>query len=186
MVRHPVERIISSYYYTIETFPSTYIREMGLEAFAAGESIHRECNAQTRRIAGVSKDDAESESSKMLLDRAIQNIEEDFTCVGLLKRFDESLMLMRHLLGWAFYPLYLREKKTTDRPRGSDIPSSTRKAIRASNEADMRLYDYVVDRFTEQVKACPGIERDLSRFQKLNRLYQTIAPWFVKQYRRMR
>lgn len=186
MVRHPVERIISSYYYTIDTFPDTYIQEMTLEAFAAGESIHRECNAQARRIAGVSKDEAESVSSEGLFDRAIHNIEDHFACVGLLKRFDESLMLMRHLLEWSFYPLYLREKETTDRPRGNDIPSSTREAIRRSNEVDMRLYDFVVGRFDEQIKSQPRIERDVSRFRKLNCLYQKIAPWFVEQYRRLR
>lgn len=49
----------------------------------------------------------------------------------------------------------------------------------------MRLYDFVLDRFDEEIKSQPRIARDVSRFRKLNCLYQKIAPWFVEQYRRL-
>ena len=185
MMRDPVARIISSYYYTIETFPNTYIQDMSLEAFGAGESIHRECNAQARRIAGFPREVANDLDNDALYERAVDNIEEHFTCVGLLSAFDASLIVMRHLLGWKLYPLYLREKTTSDRPRGKDIPRQVRESIAASNAVDQRLYEYVQSRLTQQIDAMGNsFERDLYRFRALNNVYQAAASPVVRLYRK--
>jgi hypothetical protein len=116
MMRDPVARIVSSYYYTIKTFPETTLRDMPIEAFARGESLHREQNAQARRIAGVRKDEIDRISPDELYERAVDDIENDFACVGLVERYDESLILMRHLLDWTACPLYPREKTGVKRP----------------------------------------------------------------------
>jgi hypothetical protein len=184
MIRDPVDRIISSYYYTIETFPDTYIQDMSLEAFGRGESIHREANAQARRIAGLPRESHKQLDQESLFERAVYNIEQHFACVGLLCRFDASLIAMRHLLNWRLYQFYLREKSTSSRPRKEAIPKSTREAIAAANRADQRLYDYAQDRLERQIDAIgPDFKKDLSRFEIVNRLYQILAPPFARLYR---
>lgn len=184
MMRDPVARIVSSYYYTIKTFPETTLRDMPIEAFARGESIHREQNAQARRIAGVRKDEIDHVSVDALYERAVENIENDFACVGLVERFDESLILMHHLLEWTAYPLYLREKTEVKRPRGDEIPASTRQAIGDANSADMRLYAFVQDRLDQQVaRADIDLQHHIHRFQRLNRWYQSLAPPVARAYR---
>jgi hypothetical protein len=186
MLRDPVERIISAYYYTIETFPDTYIRDMGLEAFGAGESIHREKNSQARRIAGLTPEEAEKMSGDELFERAAQHAKEKFACLGVLERYDESLVLMRHALDWPLYPLYLREKSTA-RPRGEEISSSTRKTLADINAVDVRFYRWARERLDKQMAShAPVVEQDLQRFRKLNSLYQQVAPPIVSLYRRFR
>lgn len=186
MLRNPVERIISAYYYTIETFPGTYIRDMSLEAFGAGKSIHRQKNSQARRIAGLTPEKAEEMSDDELFERATQHVKEEFACLGVLERYDESLVLMRHALDWPLYPLYVREK-TTARPRGEEVPSSTRRALADTNAVDVRLYRWARKRLDEQIAShAPIVERDLQRFRRLNRLYQQVAPPAISLYRRLR
>ena len=187
MMRDPVARIVSSYYYTIKTFPETSIQNISIEAFARGESVHREQNAQARRIAGVRKEEMDGVGADELYERAVANIENDFACVGLVERFDESVMLMRHLLDWTTYPLYLREKSGVKRPRGVDIPQATRTAIEDVNTVDCRLYNYAQNRLDSQIDTAPiDLDTQLHRFKMLNSFYERIAPPLAWLYRVLR
>ncbi|MCL4396622.1 MAG: sulfotransferase family protein [Chloroflexi bacterium] len=100
MMRKPVDRIISHYFYVLRT-PLHYLHEqvvsrhMTLLDYATSGLSGELENDQTRLIAGRDPGDGGE-----MLRIAKANVREQFTVVGLLERFDESLLLMKKRLGW--------------------------------------------------------------------------------------
>lgn len=147
MIRHPVGRIASHYNY-IQNSPShamhAPLRQSGytLAQYAGSRMFPELNNGQTRLLAGVWDDRELGEAD---LERAIANIEQHFAWVGLMERFDESLIQLGLNLGW----LNLRYQKRNVSERASTrlIDAAASAAILAENQFDLRLYEYVQARF---------------------------------------
>ena len=142
---------------------------MGVEGYEANPKY---ANLMAGYLAGVTAEERRAIPSRELLDRAMHNLETGIAVVGLLKQFDESLMLMRRKLGWRLYPLYLRAKSNSTRPEIEDIPRSTRKAIREANHVDQKLYEYAQNRFQREWAQHPDLARQVARFRRINQYYQ--------------
>jgi hypothetical protein len=150
MLRDPIERTISTYYY-IRHYSSHPLNAQAqcqsLDEFVgAYETVD---NNMTRFLSQVKLQSQLSQQqiippgqcTREMLDRAKQNLKQYFKVVGLVERFDESLLLFKQAFGWhnIFYKKMNVNKK---RLKKQDIPAATLHKIERANELDLELYQY--------------------------------------------
>jgi hypothetical protein len=160
VLRLPVPRVISYYLNQrreAEKRPDSdawwcrAVRTLSLREFIlSGQDPELE-NGQVRRIAGIANRAAPCTRDD--LDLAIANLERHFTVVGLTERFDETASLAARRLHWNRPVVYRPEKVAPPSPERQRIAEdpATLEAIREANQWDAKLYDYVVQRFQQQV-----------------------------------
>jgi Galactose-3-O-sulfotransferase len=187
MLRDPVDRVVSHYYFVrrspgVGHYEEVASRRMTLEDFIRERAAIRATNDQTRLISGVEKVNAKllsggtlpnEEGGSDILEIARKNLEKHFTLAGLSERFDESLLLLRHLLGWKNV-YYVKQNVTKGRPAKQQLAREAISLIEKHNELDMALYEYARQRFEERVKE-QGAEfkSELRSFQRNNKFYGT-------------
>ncbi len=103
MLRDPVERIISLYYFILNTrgwvYDEIMSRNMELEEFVRSGIDPTVENHQTRMLASIDYNNVPfGQSSIDILQKAKHNLQSHFSVVRLTERFDESLLLLRGLL----------------------------------------------------------------------------------------
>ena len=147
LVREPVERVVSLYYY-LRTRP----QDEGYEAAARyplDEWVERSGfaeadNGMVRRLSGAMHAVPFGGCTREMLDRAKATISR-MGMVGLSECFDASYVLMATLFGWPLRS-YVSRNVNSDRPQdGASEP--LRRAILRCNPFDAELYDFCVERF---------------------------------------
>src|SRR5690606_18742995 len=109
MLRDPVERVISHYDYVLRR-TTHHLRariiesNMDLEAYVTSGITHEMDNGQVRLLSGHDDDLPFGACSELHLQQALRNLREHFSVVGLAERFDHSILLMQHALGWRNAP----------------------------------------------------------------------------------
>jgi hypothetical protein len=168
MLRDPVQRIISLYYYILRR-PAHPFQELvqgcSLERFAASgwEQVR---DHQVRQISGGPAPDLEA---------AKRNLMHGMRVFGIAERFDESLLLMQRALGWG-HVLHRVLNMTADRPRGADIPRRAIAEIERANPADLELYAWASAEFTRRLaRQDEAFGRSLRRLRRWNPLYSAIG-----------
>jgi hypothetical protein len=190
MLRDPVDRAISHYYFVLNT-PSHYLynevtsRNMSLSDCVRSGLSTELTNDQTRLISGVERVNTrllDGEERRTLrpggapvtteiLETAKKNLQDHFALAGLSGRFDESLLLFKRRLGWRNI-YYVPRNVTKDRPGKQQVPREVRELIAEQNEMDVQLYEYARQKFEEAVREQgAGFESELRSFQRNNRLY---------------
>jgi hypothetical protein len=107
-------------------------------------------NFQTRLISGVWTDVAYGECDEATLALAKMNLAEHCAIVGLTKRFDESLMLLKRTFGWGNV-FYRRRNVTQGPPRWETLSAETLAVLRAHNQLDLELYAFAEALFVRQI-----------------------------------
>ena len=171
MLRHPVERVVSLYYY-VRKIPAhpfhDAARRMTLAEFVEG-GTEQAVNHQTRLLAG-----REDDFTDAALADAIENLSR-FAAVGLVERFDESLVLFRKILGWRRIH-YVKGNVTKGRPAREEIPTTTVRIIEERNAFDMELYRFASARFDEILaRAGTALVDEARAFRRTNRIYGGFA-----------
>ncbi len=174
ILRDPVERIISNYYFVLRRerhFAHQGVRDgqMSLKDFVTSNIVPRMDNTMTRMLAGARRIPF-GECPPELLEEAQANLRDHFALVGLTERFDETLMLLRSMLGWP-EPYYARFNVTPNRPRQAEIPADTLSAIEEINHLDVELYRHVQQLFEEKISQMDGFDRQLQAFKARNQRY---------------
>ena len=171
MLRDPVERMISLYYFTLHSPERAIHRESGdhlasLEEFVSSGALLETDNGQTRRLSGLRP--SFGQCSAEMLERAKENVRAYFSVVGLSERFDESLLLMKRLFGWTSI-FYLREKATRRRPNKADLPDRVIRTVLEYNQLDRQLYRFAGE-LLDQALADQGddLASELQAFTRLN------------------
>lgn len=190
MMRHPVKRLISQYQYIPrrQARQGETVSRMSMEYFLEVEPF--QAHTQLNLIAGGATID---EALRQPLEestfaRARANIERDFAVVGLVNRYDESLLLMKQHFGWK-RAFYARQNVNEGRKTLEDFPAETQKRILAACEPEMELYHYVQQRLEEQLQQQDAgfwaeleqLRRTNQRFQQMYRLAKPIRHsrlWF--------
>ncbi|MGH9890427.1 MAG: hypothetical protein ACREA0_00265 [bacterium] len=174
MLREPVSRVLSLYRY-IATNPRHYLHDQvthkGLIDFVSESKNAEEIeNVQTRQIAGTSEGSLDESS----LRRARQNLMDSFCAVGLVERFDESIVLLKRRLRWKM-PFFVR-KNVGKELLSYEVTDEALRIIRARNMLDAELYAFARDLFIEQVRLeGPLFDAEVALFRTLNgaaRLYR--------------
>ena len=168
ILRDPVERVISAYYYVRRTPTLPYYGEvvgknMSLEDFAAS-GLPQAYNQQARLISGRFDDFTNA------LEIAKHNLNTHFIVVGISERFDETLLLLKKQLGWTRV-FYHRQNVTKNRPTRSEVSKSAIKLIERQNALDMELYEIALRQFDETLRAEGLLVGQVRHFQRLNKVY---------------
>jgi hypothetical protein len=180
MLRHPVRRAVSLYYYIKSGWPKSRYASMSLESFLESDHRSAQSNDQVRVISGIDPDENPSEAIR----RAKSNLENEFAAFGITEHFDESLLLFRRTLGWTRLPVYVSSNVNRERPSVEELPESTVDAVREENELDLELYRFANEQFQSTLqKEYPEIERDRERFDRMNRLVDVVGPPALWVYR---
>jgi hypothetical protein len=172
MLRDPVDRLVSLYYYVRET-PEHPMHERLIRERVTLEEFVRSIppDAQVRLVSGAPH---RGPTTREMLERARQNLRERFVAFGLAERFDESLLLFARVLGWG--NLYSRRQNVTRaRPVRSTLASSTVAMIEEHNVLDRELYTFASEAFEPMLRADAVRAADVRRFKILNR---STASWW--------
>ena len=189
VLREPVSRVISSYYY-IKGDPRHWLHDelvrtgMGLEEFVRTSADPGVDNEQTQLIAGVGSGGLHSGRPVAVgpdeLEQAKRNLER-FLVVGINERFDESFILIRRALGWKL-PMY-----TSSRVASGPKPATEAEVelIRERNRFDLELYAFAERLMAEAVAAQPpSFRREVAAFRLLNKVPEAIGPRIPAPVRR--
>jgi len=194
-LRDPVDRTISNYYYVKSmgfdalkqkaeniVNPSTGIIELlnflrlsehkrdSLEDYVDLCIDFERMNLQTRMIGGFIDfrhlappyDPMPADALQI----SLENIQLLFPVVGLLERFDESLLLMGYAFGWKNV-YYVRQNITESRPAVKDIPVVTRNRIANLCGLDYELYEIARKRMDDQMAELGDLyQNELLRFKE--------------------
>ncbi|MBU0518265.1 sulfotransferase family protein [bacterium] len=173
MIRHPVDRMISEYYFILASpeivhYPKVVGEKMSLTDFMRS-GIHNSLdNYQTKYLSSL-KNPGFGVYSEELLEDAKKNLKENFAFTGLTERFDESVILMKRLFGWKL-PYYMRERVTKRRPRREEVPAGDIAVLEEYNRMDLELYQYAEELLDEEIgKQGNGYESDLKTFKLINK-----------------
>ncbi len=163
LLRDPVDRIISYYYFVMRDHqlphPYNVIRErnMSLEDFARNDLIFDMQNGQTRMLAGhqdtyvVHAHTQLPPCTRADLEQARHNLQHHFAEVGIQEYFDEMLILLGRTLGWR--DVYYRPQLVSrNRKKKEEIAPETRRVIEQHNDLDMELYTTVREQFEQSIK----------------------------------
>ncbi|GEN45505.1 sulfotransferase family 2 domain-containing protein [Alkalibacillus haloalkaliphilus] len=151
MLRHPVDRVISTYYY-IKQYKrdplNKIVSSMTLEDFIEIVQDHkienkryksksdirniryRTVNLSTRYLASGDPD---------AIKRAKRNIRRHFAFVGIMDLYFESLYVMQKAYGWDFTSVK-RKNVTQGKPKRKEIDSKIIQSIETYNNHDIELY----------------------------------------------
>ena len=156
MLREPVARFLSSYYFIQRRPLHPLHRKMKRERLGVEDYLrlipHRH-NLQCRLIAGVQDNRSADER---LLDMAKENLTKSFSVVGICERFEESLMLIAKTFGWDV-PFYENRKVSKNR---SPVDPTAIEMIREHNRLDLELYEFGQKLFDESLRKKQEIVSD--------------------------
>lgn len=158
LLRDPVERIISHYYFVLRS-PKHYLYKtvrtsgMSLKDYASvGVSLELD-NGQMRLIAGNRGEENQGigfgHCTIEMLERAKRNLRDRFAVVGLAEEFDKTLTLLKQAFRWD-NTFYTKQNVTESRPSKRDISTEVLQTIQKHNEFDVELYEYAKNLFQEQ------------------------------------
>jgi len=177
ILRDPVERVISHYYYILrnpsnELYNQVASTGMSLKDFVlSGLSLEID-NGQTRLLSSTGAVVPYKQCSSEVLESAKQNVKERFSTIGFVERFDETLILLKRAFKWDM-PFYTKSNVTQNRPLKTEISKSTLDVIEAYNQLDIQLYQFAQERFEEQIRQQGfSFRKELHLLRLINRLYQ--------------
>ena len=182
ILRDPIERVISHYYYVRRKPTNNYFekaKDMDLCKYAM--SIKELENSYTCRFSRLTVDEV-NKNPERAVSLAKQNLKEYFSVIGLTERFDETILLVMRKLGWHQLPFYQSANVTSNRLKQNNIPEDTLQVIRELNKLDIELYNCISQWFQETIEA-EGVtfSNDLKYFVRMNKYYQykyNILSWY--------
>lgn len=171
-LRHPVERIISYYYY-VKRRPNHRLRQqnlfhdqMSLYEFVTKINEGDINNGQVRFISGIDTNDKGE-----MLEKAKENIKNHFAFVGTIDQFDASLLLLRKRYRWEM-PYYQIENNTKNRPSLNEIDLKTIASIEAYNKEDISLYNDMKLNLEELINQDKTLKFDMLRFYTCGKYFK--------------
>ena len=154
MLREPVDRVISSYYF-LKDYPGyEMVKNMTLEEFVVkGPEAP---NLQTLMVCGSQE--------KPDIEKAKENLK-TFTVVGVTELFNETLFCLKKAYSWGDIH-YKRKNITKNRLAKEEVPTPLKNLIRKYNALDMELYDYAKKLLYEKLQSLTAEEqRQLAKFK---------------------
>lgn len=153
VLRNPVERVVSQYHYIIRT-PQHYLynkivsNKISLIDYANGDLTREISNDQTRMISGAAKMLGINDNNHYYLDLAKENLTKYFCVAGLLERWDETVTVFMHELGWS--NLTSKKKNVASYDKSAVVTTDVIDVITERNLLDIQLYHYAEKLFEKK------------------------------------
>ena len=147
VLREPVERIISHYYYAKRS-PEHYLyskiteRDISLEEYATSELSDELRNWYTSHFSGLAVADVDG-SPEAALSRAVEVLFKQYDVVGILSDFPSFIDMLRVKVGLRYPYDDKKVNVTSRRPKFDDISPSIIEKIREVNYLDVTLYECI-------------------------------------------
>lgn len=182
-LRHPVERIVSLYHFMKNNpdnrmYPAIKKYNLNIEDFVLKVNDHDISNGMINRIGGIP-----FEKEDIQFEKALLNIEKHFPIVGLVEKYDESLLVMKDYYhwNWPYYAIVNKNKKKPKRAASKKLEQ----LIIEHNQWDLKLYQAMEKRLDEQIsKSSNDIDKQLKKFNSINQLL--VHPHMFKVYSKIR
>lgn len=153
MLRDPVERIISLYYFLLRRPNGILyekVKDLTLREFVKNKELWSQTfNQQTRIAMGENFFDFKSPGAKLA--KAKENLDTHFAVVGVTEMFDKSLFLIKKKLGWDDVR-YVKKNVSKNRPTKEEVSKEITRPIKEINELDIKLYNYVKKNLKQQIE----------------------------------
>ncbi|GAM25741.1 hypothetical protein SAMD00019534_089160 [Acytostelium subglobosum LB1] len=148
MLRDPVERVISHYYYHREKIQDEgHALAMKLKFEEWLEQSPRGANEQTRVLSGMSTE-AEKNVSMESFRMALYHLRK-MKFVGITEKFKESIVMMKYYCGLGA----MKEVKINNRKKKQpDVPADVIELIKKKNWMDIYLYEEALKMFDRQTE----------------------------------
>jgi hypothetical protein len=151
-LRHPIERILSFYYYAKEvhetkdhiTIQSKKLDLLDFLDYCKEKNDRRFINGMTFKLANSCLQTEELSSAKKNL------LDIDF--IGIQENFDESLSLLSYLTGWKPVDVVPTTNRTKQRSNKNELSNDIINKIKEINKDDFELYDYGLKLFHQKRK----------------------------------
>lgn len=174
ILRNPADRVIS-FYNHLQRNPVLWgmprVRKMSLEEYVTAGFHRQGDNGQVRRLSGTTQL-AVGEIGKQHVEKAKENLERWFPVVGLLERFDETLVLLKNQKVLTNLH-YLKKNVSANRLARNRVPKQVLDIIEKYNRWDMELYHFARELFEKQVAQCPpGFAAEVETARGENQQYE--------------
>lgn len=183
-LRNPVDRVISEYYFVLESPDHHLYKKVIDEKISLQEFVEQKLtlgNGQTRMIIGLRN--PEVNCCKNSFTQAKSNIENFFSVIGLTERFDESLILLQKQYGWNQLSYARWVHKSKSRPKVEDLSEKTFETIINANYYDLKLYEFGKALFDQQVSTqISDLDRKIFAYNQLkSRFIYRIRQYSVRE-----
>jgi hypothetical protein len=163
LLRDPVERVLSQYYYGKRP-PTRPFREF-LEEDPD--------NLQTRMLSGL--DPFAGPADETMLEAAKATLRDQFALVGLTERFDETLALAAWKWGWSAL-LYRRIRVGNNRRRRDEMHAEDIKLVEERERLDIALYEDAAEQFDAALaRDAEQVQFDLEALRRASAAFPEIA-----------
>ncbi len=187
ILREPIDRALSVYYYRLKG--GNIPMDTSIEDFVLRinpQRVYWVDNAQVRYLAaegGKIVDVPCGQCTRMMLETAMERLENSIAFVGLVEHFDASMVLLRRLLGWRNC-FYVKSNINVRRKPKTDLTSQNLQLLNDHNQLDLELYRFALAMFEQQIRRLgPSFQAELDRYSAENDRYtrrmgriQTFAP----------
>jgi hypothetical protein len=187
LVRDPVERVISLFYWRQQSPRSNGTsapfhingKPLSLEEYVESSDVRLD-NFQVRVLSGAPElNPAAAGPGELIftspvkrahLEQAKDNIAKHFITAASVAHITECALILRALYGWPIRRLYNEKKnKNQHRPATADISFRVKTLIAQANAYDIELCEWIDKRFAEQRKMFePRLSRDLRSYNRTN------------------
>jgi hypothetical protein len=178
ILREPVSRLVSLYHFS-RSNPTSYYhkfaQDKSLEDFLLRTQLMELDNGLVRFLAGDEQDlfinrTPIGKCDKSLLDLAKYNLDEHFSFVGLLEKYDQSVLLLSALMEWDRC-LYIK-RNVRKKSAQEYLPEALKEKIVERNHLDIKLYEHAKLRFERDLKKY-GLNdlETVGKFQAKNALF---------------
>ncbi|MGQ9661511.1 MAG: sulfotransferase family 2 domain-containing protein [Kiritimatiellia bacterium] len=151
LLRDPVERIVSVYYY-VRRSPDHRLYQiaratgMNLEKFVTSDVCSEASNWCTRHFSRLPHSEIARDPAKAL-DLALERLTSEYHIVGILEDFPHFVEQLRRKANLVRKFRDMRLNVTEDRPSLAEIPASTIEKIQELNQLDISLYRAIQARY---------------------------------------
>lgn len=133
MLRNPVERVISFYYYYRARAAPKLVEHLSFADFLESPLFYHEIsNTQTLYLAGGESPD---------LQKAKENLSSHVAVPGIMEMFNESLFFIKNECGWNINH-YQSVNMATNRPAEMPFSPDLLDIVKRKNELDLELHEF--------------------------------------------
>ena len=176
IIRDPINRVLSTYYYVLsqKNNPqnlSTSNNQMTIYDYVQSGVNPFLINGQTQLISGKTGNiENPIIKSEELFSLAKENIENDFLFLGITEMFDETILILKNMLGWHM-PYYSIANRTKNKPNYDAVDPTVISFIKEHNQLDIKLYNITKTSLLNKIAEENDIfQNRINKFKKINKL----------------